>query len=85
MSDVYWKIPLTYSAFFKQAVLLSLFCSGSLYFFLLLDLDGQNPDRQRESLDRCDIREVTLNCVKMARTIERMIHESFRYSIIDQI
>ena len=37
MSDVYWKIPLTKSAFFKQAVLLNLFCSGSLYFFLLLN------------------------------------------------
>ena len=37
MSDVVLENTLDIKCNFKQAVLLSLFCSGSLYFFLLLN------------------------------------------------
>ena len=36
MSDVVLENTLDIKCFFKQAVLLILFCSGSLYIFLLL-------------------------------------------------
>ena len=37
MSDVVLENTLDIKCIFKHAVLLSLFCSGSLYFFLLLN------------------------------------------------
>ena len=37
MSDVVLENTLDIKCIFKQAVLLSLFCSGSLYIFLLLN------------------------------------------------